>query len=621
MGGWVALFGDISNFEGRLRNFKKVFNIENFEKLNFEVKKYSNDFISISWSWRKIGMPDISISSINNNTLILCGAVTDLGRFNLNNSNITADKIINLWNEHGENLMNEINGSWSLVFFNSREKSVTTFVDRFASRSIWISKDDKVWIIGNFPSAVVSMRKNSTHFDPAGLFSLFYASRHLPGQSLYKEVFTISAGVKARLDYNGHCSLGKWWVRKYHPDYRIKPKLWGEYLAHALKQSAERIKRISPNPFLFLSGGLDSRIVAASMGRPLTSYTLCNLPNMESRCARLVAKTIGIKHNLMIRSPYWNLDALKAASLISSGNNLTMHTHFIKPVIEINKLFQNASFLLGDLLENLNKHYFNIPKGIPFSFNVKDLPSFLNKFVPGVTKNPTRLLNMFNKDIRERLKNRWIDALHESSKLVLDVSEDVRDKVDTYLRWIDVSVTYTYNMFTCIWPFASERNIFFDNEINNLSLKIPSHIRSKGIIHPWILWHLNKSLLIIPNANNFLPPFVPKSLQNFTKTLRPKIGALRRRVLSKTTSGPLKATSGSWALNYELYRKDKRYKDAIKTLLNDDIALPQEIFEHGEIQNVWKEFLDGSSNLLFEIDALISFSSLHNLIRCNGIGW
>ncbi|MEO0189984.1 MAG: asparagine synthase-related protein [candidate division WOR-3 bacterium] len=645
MSGWIVLFGDITNFGQRLSRFRRIFSVDNVPQLNVETLNFSkfhnssssfhdSNFIIVLWSWHKECFPDVYLSSDDmGNVLLLCGAVTDLGKFGTESSdqNETARKLLALWKERGDSIIDQINGSWSLLFYNARENILTAFTDRFASRSIWISQDGKIWIIGNFPSAIVVMRGNSTSYDPAGLYSLFVISRHIQGRSLYKEVFSLIAGQKITLKGpslltspsrgedrggdDGYCSISHWYKRRYRPDFSAKPKEWGYRLAYELRCSAKRYKKITPNPYLFLSGGLDSRIVAAAYGKDLKTITLCTSPNFESRIARLVSYYSGLKHQQIIRSPYWYLDTLMASALITSGNYLFSHTHFIVPVIEIIEDEPDASFFLGDLLENLNKHYFSIPSGSSFTFTPENLPDLLTQFIPSVSRIQNPELGIFNNKISNYLHRNWLDAIQDSAKLVMDVSEDDRDKFDTYLRWIDVSVTYTYNMITCIWPLASERNLFFDNELNDLSLQIPADIRGKSIIHKWILWHLKKELLIIPDANYFLPVFMPKWLQRFSKETRPKLGHMRRRLYTKRKrEASIMPTAGSWLLFNELYRQDKRYRDSIESLLNDGTAFPFEIFDHKGIRILWQEFLNGNNSLLFDINALLTFGILNRLI-------
>ena len=622
MGGWVILFGSKDGLKSRIERFKGTFEIQDFTKLYLQVVVHTEEFVSLCWSWREGEIPDVSIfKNTEKDCLLLCGAITEVNTLGQNGVLISNSDIMKLWKQHGESLISHLNGSWSFLFFDHKRENVSIFVDRFASRSVWVSRDNGVWIIGNFPSSIATLRENPTNLDGASLFSLFHSTRHIPGRGLYKEIFPLSAGEKITLERNGQYQLSKWWRREYQPACGVSNKEWGHRLASALRRSAENMKKTTSDPHLFLSGGLDSRIAAAATGRPLKAITLCNLPNMETKCATLVAKAIDIEHQVIIRSPYWYLDSLNAAALISSGNNLYTHAHFINPVMEIGRHSKSSCFLLGDLLENLNKHYFAVQPKTCFRFSESEVISFLRNNVPGVNKNPPRLLNLFQEGIRKRLIQNWEDAVRESAKLVMDVSDDDGDKADTYLRWFDVSVTYTFNMISCIWPFAGERNIFLDNELNDLLLKIPSEIRGKGVIHPWILWNLNKLLLLIPNANNFLPVFAPKILQELAREIRPKMGLLRRGILSKFKSGPLKETSGSWPLTFDLYRKDKRYSNRIDILLRDEAAFPEEIFDLNEIKNTWESFIVGDTERILEINALITFGSLNQQIPAHGIAW
>ncbi len=622
MGGWITLFGDMDNSDLRIQKFKRIFDVKGVPNLIVEDQSHTRCFKSILWAWRTNGIPDVYVhSDKHNNVLILCGAVTDLGRFGSVNpdQNEIAKNVLELWKEHGDEIINQFNGSWSFLLSNCRENSATIFTDRFASRSIWISHDGNTWIMGNFPSAVVTMRQNVTTIDPAGLWSLFQTSRHIPGRGLYKEVFALKAGEKAILKSDGSYSISIWWRRKYNPDYNVFPKEWGHQLANALKDSAKRIKRITPNSYLFLSGGIDSRIAAASFEDGLKSITLCSSPNFESRIAELVSTHLGLEHQTMIRSPYWYLDTLEAATLISAGNYFTSHTHFIVPAVNIVTKYPDAAFLLGDLLENLNTHYFSIPSNGSLFFSPERLPCLLTDYVPFTSKDPKRLLQIFNKNVRERFRKCWKEAVQNSAKSVMDVSEDDCDIFDTFLRWIDVSVTYTYNMISCIWPFASERTLYLDNDVNNISLRIPSKIRGKSIIHSWILWHLNKRLLLIPNANNYLPILSPKWMQNMFKRFRPKFGHIRRKLYLKYKRNSLMLpTSGSWILMHQLYRRDRKYRSMIETLLQNKDVFPHDIFDYNGIKQLWNEFLDGNLNLLFEINSLITFGKLSCLIPCQG---
>lgn len=621
MGGWIAIIGDVDDFQTRLNKFKKIFSVEGVPELRIETFEDTPRIKIITWAWNEHFVPDVYVKKRDNHVLVLCGVVTDLGKYGpvLEDQNQTAMRILELWIEDGEKIIDQLNGSFSCLFYDQKEKKISLFTDRFASRSIWVAKEDSNWIVGNFPSAIATTRRESPKIDPVGLWSLLYAGRHLGTHGLYSGINTLMAGQTAVIG-DSQYKISQWWNRKYQPENGISPKEWGYRLAHALTESADQYKRVCKRPYLFLSGGLDSRVAAAAFKNPLRTVTLCTSPNMESRIASLVSRSLRLEHQTIVRSPYWYLDTMSASALISSGNYLNHHTHFIVPIKDINSENPDAEFLLGDILENFNKHYFSMSDNNKLSFNPDKVHEILN-YVPSTIKDTNRIGIHFNRDIRRKLEEQYNVALKEYAQSLIDVSEDDADRFDTFLRWADVSVTYTYNMITCMWPLAKERNLCFDNDLNKLSLKIPSDLRGAGILHKWILYHLDKKLLLIPDANNFLPPFFPETVKQLSKKIRPKLGNFRRSLIKIQTQNkkPVTATSGSWLLLHEMYRKDQRYRERIESIIFDKTMFSPENFDLEQIRNTWKEYLNGNLSLNFEIESLLSFGNLNTMIPCDGI--
>jgi len=622
MGGWITEIGTASDFDGRLARFEKTFNVNGVPSLRVETHIHTNHVRTIMWAWNRFRVPDVYVKETDEGVaIVLCGVITDLGHFGPlpNNQESTASLVLRLWVEHGNDLIRELNGSFSCLFYDPNKDEATLYTDRFASRSVWFTKENDVWIVGNFPSAIAAIKKNNPKIDPVGLWSLFHTGRHVGKHCLYYNTHCLLAGEKAVLSTASEAIVSKWRQRRYIPDRSLKPREWGARIAKALQESSQRYKRVCARPYIFLSGGLDSRIAAAAFGEPLKSVSLSTAPNAETRIASIVSKVVGIEYQTIIRSPYWYLNTLDAAALISAGNFFTCHTHFIVPASDIASQSPDAEFFLGDLLENFNKHYFSLPDGDSLTYNPQNMMGILHSCVPYSIRDTHRLGVHFRKEIRKNIEKIYRDALEDYAKSLVDVSEDDADRLDTFLRWADVSVTPTFNMITCLRTLAGERNIFFDNEVNEISLKIPSMVRGAGLLHKWTLHHLNRILTLIPDANTFLPPVFPNSIGIFAKKIRPTLGRIRRGIVPKSKSKPVLKTSGSWLLTHEMYRKDSRYRKRIENLIVDENIFPSEIFDLQQIKNTWNEYLAGNISLHFEVEALLSFGSLHKMVSCNGI--
>jgi hypothetical protein len=461
------------------------------------------------------------------------------------------------------------------------------------------------------------MKKNSPNLHPAGLWSFMNAGRQVGRQGLFADIESLMSGEKAKI-FENRIDISSWRTRRYCPERTVSVSEWGHRLAEAIGASAERHARIARRPYLFLSGGLDSRIVGGAFGGGIETISLCTHPNAEVRIAACVSRALSAKHRIIVRSPYWYLETVDASALVCSGIHFNQHAHFIKPAEIVMGAHGEAEFFLGDLLENFNKHYFVSNSGNRLQLTLDSLVDFLDRFTPYRIKDPNRIGRLLNKDIRAKLVEAYRTTMKGYASSVWDVSDETADRLDTILRWANVGVTPTYNMITCLWPMAKERNIYFDNNLDDLSLRIPAALRN-GVLHTSILFRLNKKLVVIPDANTFVPPFFPKSTRSLAKRARPLLGKLRWSRRRSLSGRPRLGTSGSWLLMHEVYRKDPQYRDHIGMMVMDSSVFPPEIFDTKEIKRAWQEFLRGSLNLGFEVEALRSFGSLIKKVGCGGL--
>jgi hypothetical protein len=628
MSGWLLITNHGGRFEKQVDKFKKVFAIEGFSPLQIKKTGIGKDSVLLSWAWTpQEYFPDMTVF-FNDSTgrlIIIEGAVTDLGAYGPADTNqvLTATKISDLWNAGGKDILAEINGSFSIVIFNVLEKETVCITDRIASRSLWYSKEKDTWYFGNFPSAVAIFREE-VHLDGAGLWALLATSRPITDHSLFYEIRSLQAGQIGYFDISGKKSVIDWYELRYQPEKHGSANEWGEKIAGGLKASAQRVVKYSSPPYLFLSGGLDSRIAAAAFGSAVKTLTLTTHPNMNSRIAEKVAGKLGIQHKTIIRDAYYYLDSMTAAVLVSSGNYSITHAHFINAVIEITRKNQVASFLLGDLLENFNVHYFKpgvINNLHRVNVPIEDLPGIFNKLYSYSYKNLNEIEDLLNPGIAGQCRQNWSDELMALAKRVSLVSERQEDVLDALFRWYNNNFCPTNLMNDCMKPFAEIRNLMFDRFMIDLVLRVPAELKTRGILHRKVLKYLDNGLLFILNANFWLPPIVPEVMNKITRKLRPVLGNFRRRIISisKGKTSPIVKTEGSWHMPHEWYRKDPAYKGFIQSILFNNKAIPGEILRNKMIQNYWNEFQAGDTSKTFIIDVLLVLGLIHQRIPARGI--
>ena len=625
MSGWIFLSNNKEKIDNQYNKFKAVFGRQDLQvSLSSRLYDYPNFTYLLAWSWAKDNnFPQLSM--IENKDLgllmILHGTITGFGKYEdeVKNFANATKKLLYLWQEHSKKLIPELNGIFSLVINNYFDDIVYLITDRFASQPIWYSQEGETLYAGNFASAVASIRKTAPKINGAGLWALIATSRHYDSLGIYDEIKNISGGFifvfkKAKL-----VEKEKWFNIRYKPDFSLTPNDWGKLIAQKLKNSADRIIAKEPNAYLFLSGGMDSRVAAAAFGDRIKSITLTTKPNMNSRISEKVAKTLGIEHQTVIRHKNWYLDSFEISALIASGNYKITHAHFIPQIKKITNEQSDVAFLLGDFLENFNKHYYKIQLSEPNLYSPEKLPAIINKVYAFSHRDFDEAKKLFNPDIREKIYSQWSEYLTELANEIKGVSDNTGDYLDTLFRWYNVNMCPTYLMHECIIPSAKMENLIFDNELFDVLFQIPTEMKSKGILHNKILSSFDYRLLFILNSNFWLPPITPDYIKKMTKKVRPFLGKARRQFLAKSKSKPQLKTEGSWHLLHELYRKDEEYNSFIKKVLFDKDSFPPDIFDHKRIELIWNEFNNGNIKLCFDVDLLLSFGLLNRQILSEGI--
>lgn len=612
MSGWVLIKADKEYFRLGFERFRRIFSLQNIPELKTRLYEISPDKRIVLWNWSGTDeYPDTEVVSPNRGeALLLDGRLHDDAILGVDRGDsgksFSWPKFQNLIEA---NQMGQLDGSFSLVGIEPDSGKIWAVTDRIASRPVWYTREGKAGIWGNFPAAVAAFRKENI-VDQAGLWSLLATSRPVVNRSIFKDVFSIPSGSVARFEGTRSPRISSWFELQYKPDYSKSAKEWGRIIAVALRQSAMRITRASESNYLFLSGGMDSRVAAASFGRNLTNVTLTTEPNMNSRIAEAVSRRLGQKHRTMIRDPYCYLKTFEAAAMISGGNYNITHAHFIWPVMEIQKEDPNAAFLLGDMLENFSKHYFKPAWQDPDALTPENLPTLFYKLYSYSVKDIDNLKSLFLPGIADQMENEWAETLTGEAERIRKVSGNDADYLDSLFRWSNTQYCPTNLMHECIKPFAPLANVMYDNELLDLVTRVPAEMKKKGTLHREILKNLNPKMLMIPNSNFWLPPVFPRWVENGTRKVRPVLGKVRRKIMTKKTGGPVIKTEGSWHMLHEWYRKDPEYNYFVEKTLTSGFFTGSGMFDKLSIENSMREFMVGDLLKLPLVNHLLSFTLL-----------
>ncbi len=205
------------------------------------------------------------------------------------------------WSSNRERFISEINGMFAAMKWDPRVGEIELIRDRVGKKPLYIYDANSVWAVASEPKAFAAMGLPLTHDQDAMRFYDYMG--YVPSQlSIYQEVSRLKAGHIARFDVHGKTFSSTPFA---DPLVGHRDKFEGsfdeavdEFLAIFDDAVSLRLRADVPVG-LFLSGGIDSSLVATSLARLQSDVSVFSVSVMsqeydESLVARATADRLGL---------------------------------------------------------------------------------------------------------------------------------------------------------------------------------------------------------------------------------------------------------------------------------------------------------------------------------------
>ena len=354
-----------------------------------------------------------------------------------------------------------------------------------------------------------------------------------------------------------------------------------------------------------LSGGLDSRVIAASAvaaGRDIVSFNLGAGRNVEGRLARRVAESLGIEHHeLPIPSDYlatcgekglWYTDAMFVCS----------HLHWLAQVdyLESKVHFMLSGYLGGFLWGGvfLNQaHLDEVPKAIQGKLISQHLVGEFSPFLEiGLTPSFLRTLKSLLEDSKSELAgsigNRGFG--NELDRAYLSMDERRFTNIGN-IGMLGTIVDVKY-------PFG-------DYELLDFYAKLPVSWRSGCKIYKAMVRSAIGELAEIPciSANTKFVPTTLNSEPSRTRIFSRRVMAQIRFLIGRLSYGHVSIPDRSTYVHYgHWYRTDRSLRHWVKSVLLDERTLGRGYYDREGVKKLLR--LQLTRGYLFDILArMITF--------------
>lgn len=193
-------------------------------------------------------------------------------------TNSDTEVLIYGYKDEGVNFLNRLNGIFAFAIWDRRKKELLIARDHLGVKPVYFFDTGKCFIFASEIKALLIHPEYKKEMDLEAL-DLYLTFRHIPSsKTLFKNIFKLPPGCYLRIGDLGHHKIEYYWHKKEFIDKSKKIEEWIPLLNEGIEAAVKR-QMISDVPIsLSLSGGIDSNLLLAIMGKysnnPVNCFTI-----------------------------------------------------------------------------------------------------------------------------------------------------------------------------------------------------------------------------------------------------------------------------------------------------------------------------------------------------------
>ena len=258
--------------------------------------------------------------------------------------------LLELVASHGADALERQEGQFVAVFVDGESGTVHLINDRFSSRPFYLLSTGRRTFYASSLAFLFKLAQITPAPDCLGWLQILRF-----GHTLGKRTNCMGA---QRLRPASHITISaesvterRYWKLEHRPDTELDPDMFADEVFHTFEASVQWRARRSPRSIIALSGGLDSRLVAACTPKDIGASALTFVDSVESTitpevsAASDVAKRLGLPHE--IRRVETGSYSRTADLVVRLTDGLVPLHHPSKTMQFINALDDSHTYLLG----------------------------------------------------------------------------------------------------------------------------------------------------------------------------------------------------------------------------------------------------------------------------------
>jgi asparagine synthase (glutamine-hydrolysing) len=216
------------------------------------------------------------------------------------------ESIVHAYEEYGEDFPNHLNGMFAIALHDARANSLYLVRDHLGIKPLYYRLTDDFLVWGSEVKVLLASGLFAPELETDAV-NQFLTWEYVPGAgTLMKGVHKLRPGEMLSVDLaTGRSTLRQYWDIPVHADQASDNVAWADEVEQRIIKSVQA-QMVSDVPLgAFLSGGVDSSIVASAMGRAQTFSIGFDDPSYnELAYSKQVARHLGLDHKTEVIQPH-----------------------------------------------------------------------------------------------------------------------------------------------------------------------------------------------------------------------------------------------------------------------------------------------------------------------------
>ena len=169
--------------------------------------------------------------------------------------------ILHLYEEKNEKCLEDLNGQFAFVLWDSIKKEFFAARDRVGILPLFYKIENDRLLFASEAKAIIEISDSQTSFDPIGLDQIFTFWTSLPGRTAFNNINELAPGHYIKYSLGKEISVNRYWSLPYDKNLVAENKSISQFVDEisSLMKDSIRIRLRADVPVgSYLSGGLDS---------------------------------------------------------------------------------------------------------------------------------------------------------------------------------------------------------------------------------------------------------------------------------------------------------------------------------------------------------------------------